>query len=152
MSTKSCYTCGYRTLNPQQCPLINYQYAEDRNISCPYYTKELIYCSKCGNIMPKEGATFNQTDDNTWKPICHNCISLFGHCGGCSKSTVCDFETNPSPIPKAVQKQVQQGGMITIIQQRNPSRIDITCRVNCPCFSEEFGCLRDNNTCSNYEE
>ena len=149
MPTKSCFTCAYRTLNPQQCPLIGYQYADDRNQVCPYHTTELPKCDICGQIDPNSVLT--QKSDRTWIRICKKCESLSGTCGGCSKSSTCDFETNPSPIPKAVEKRFQQGNQIMITQIKNPLRIDATCRINCPCFSEEFGCCREYNTCSNFD-
>ena len=149
MPTKSCFTCAYRTLNPQQCPLIGYQYADDRNQVCPYHTTELPKCDICGQIDPNSVLT--QKSDGSWIRICQNCQSKSGTCGGCSKSSTCDFETNPSPIPKAVQKRIQQGNQIMVTTIKNPSRIDVTCRINCPCFSEENGCCREYNTCSNFE-
>lgn len=149
MPTKSCFTCAFRTLNPQQCPLIGYNYADDRNQVCPYHTTELPKCDICGQIVPD--SMFTQKSDGSWIRICKNCQSKSGTCGGCSKSSTCDFETNPSPIPKAVQKTIQQGNQIMIIQIKNPSRIDVTCRKNCPCFSEEFGCCREYNTCNNFD-
>ena len=149
MPTKSCFNCAYRTLNPQQCPLIGYQYADDRNQVCPYHTTELSKCDICGQIVPD--SMFTQKSDGSWIRICKNCQSKSGTCGGCSKSSTCDFETNPSPIPKAVQKRFQQGNQIMVTTIKNPSRIDVTCRVNCPCFSEENGCCREYNTCGNFE-
>ena len=149
MPTKSCFTCAYRTLNPQQCPLIGYNYADDRNQVCPYHTTELPKCDICGQIVPD--SMFTQKSDGSWIRICKNCLSKSGTCGGCSKNATCDFETNPSPIPKAVEKRFQQGNQIMITQIKNPSRIDVTCRINCPCFSEEFGCCREYNTCSNFD-
>ena len=149
MPTKSCFTCAFRTLNPQQCPLIGYNYAEDRNQVCPYHATELPKCNICGDITPNSVLT--QKSDGSWIRICKKCESLSGTCGGCSKSSTCDFETNPSPIPKAVEKRFQQGNQIMITQIKNPSRIDVTCRINCPCFSEENGCCREYNTCGNFD-
>ena len=150
MPTKSCFTCGYRTLNPQQWPLIGYSYTEDRNQVCPYWIDEIVYCARCGKVIPTKHYPLTHYSDGTWKPTCENCLKLSGTCGGCSKSSTCDFETNPSPIPKAVEKRFQQGPMTQIVQIRNPDRIDISCRKNCECFSEEFGCLRENGTCGKY--
>ena len=149
MPTKSCFTCAYRTLNPQQCPLIGYQYADDRNQVCPYYTTELPKCDICGQIDPNSVLT--KKSDGSWIRLCKNCQNKSGTCGGCSKSSTCDFETNPSPIPKAVEKRFQQGNQIMITQIKNPLRIDATCRINCPCFSEENGCCREYNTCNNFD-
>lgn len=149
MPTKSCLTCGYRSLNLQQCPLIGYQYTE--NAVCPYWIDEVVTCAVCGQIIPKKNYYLTHFKDSTWKPTCDNCLKLSGTCGGCSKSSTCDFETNPSPIPKTVQKQIRQGNQILVTTVKNPSRIEMTCEKNCGCFSQEFGCLRENGTCEKYE-
>ena len=138
MPTKSCFTCGYRTLNPQECPLIGYNYTDDRNQVCPYWVAEIPKCDICGMIDPNSG--FLQKSDGSLIRWCKNCQSKSGTCGMCSKSSTCDFETNPSPIPKAVQKRIQQGNHIMVTTIKNPARIDVTCRINCSCFSEENGC------------
>lgn len=152
MPNKSCLTCGYRSLNPQQCPLIGYQYTEnDTDAVCPYWVAEIVTCFICGNIIPKKNYCLTQSKDGSWNPICDNCLKLSGTCGGCSKSTTCDFETNPSPLPKAVQKQVRQGNQILVTTVKNEDRIRETCEKNCDCFSKEFGCLRENGTCGDYE-
>lgn len=149
MPTKSCLTCGYRSLNATKCPLIGYSYTSDRNQVCPYYTHELPTCGLCGRVDPQ--VSFVQKSDGTFIYWCGDCKSKSGTCGLCSKSSECCYETDPSPLPKAVLKSFKQGNMITQVQIKNPDRIDITCRVNCQCFSEEFGCLRENGTCGNYE-
>ena len=152
MPTKSCLTCAYRTLNPQQCPLIGYNYADDRNQVCPYHTTEIIYCARCGNIIPTIHYPLTHYSDGTWKPTCENCLKLSGTCGGCSKSSTCDFETNPSPIPKAVEKRFQQGNQIIVTTVKNDERINETCAKNCECFDHETRtCCREYNCCRNYE-
>ena len=150
MPTKSCLNCAFRTLNPQQCPIIGHRYTEDRNQVCPYWVNELPKCEVCGSIDPNYVLFLNK-DETAYIPVCSNCSKLSGTCGECLKSATCDFETNPSPIPKAVQKRIQQGNQIVMAQIKNPSRIDATCRINCPCFSEENGCCREYNCCNNFE-
>ena len=151
MPTKSCLTCGYRSLNPQQCPLISYQYREnDTNAVCPYWVAEVPICGICGQVDPQ--AILTQKPDTSWIRLCRNCASKSGTCGGCSKSTTCDFETNPSPIPKAVQKRIQQGNQIMITTVKNEERVKVTCAKNCKCFCQESQeCFRENGTCGNYE-
>ena len=148
MPTKSCLNCAFRTLNPQQCPIIGHRYTEDRNQVCPYWVNELPKCEVCGKIVPD--SMFTQKSDGSWIRICKNCQSKSGTCGGCSKSSICDFETNPSPIPKAIQKRIQQGNQIMVMTVRNEERIRETCQKNCECFSEAVGCLRENGTCGKY--
>ena len=153
MPTKSCFTCGYRTLNPQQCPLIGYSYAEDHNRVCPFWTDELNYCAICGTIIPGPHYILTQFSDGNYKPICENCLKRSGTCGGCSKNATCDFETNPSPIPKAVEKRIPQGNQIMIITVKNDARVAETCAKNCDCLDHESQtCNRENETCGNYEE
>ena len=153
MPIKSCFNCGYRPLDITKCPLIGYVYPQSANSNpvCPYHTGQLTTCGNCGQIIPKTHYALIHSNDGNWKPICDKCLSLSGHCGGCSKSTTCDFETNPSPIPKAVQKQVRHGNQILMTTVKNEERIRETCKKNCGCFSKEFGCLRENGTCGNYE-
>lgn len=149
MPTKSCFTCAYRTLNPQQCPLIGHQYTDDRNQVCPYHATELPKCDICGDITPNNVLT--QKSDKSWIRICKKCESLSGTCGGCSKSSTCDFETNPSPIPKAVEKRIQQGNQIMVMTVKNDKRINETCAKNCECFDHETRiCCREYNCCKNY--
>lgn len=151
MPTKSCLNCGYRTFNPQQCPLINYQYTEDRNTVCPYWVAELVTCAICGNVIPKKNYTLTQFKDGSWKPTCDNCLNKSGTCATCSKSSTCDFETNPSPLPKVIQKQIRQGNQILVTTVRNPSRIEITCKKNCDCWDEENQqCSKEYSCCSKY--
>ena len=153
MPTKSCSTCAYRTLNPQQCPLIGYNYAEGEKQSCPYHTTEIVYCARCGNIIPKRNYMLTHYSDGTWKPTCESCLKLSGTCGGCSKSSTCDFETNPSPIPKAVQKSFQQGNQIIVTTVKNDERVNETCAKNCECFDHETRtCCREYNCCKNYKD
>ena len=84
--------------------------------------------------------------------LCHRCYSLLNTCNACINGAKCDFETNPSPLPKQVQQTVRQGNMTMQTVVRNPARTDITCKAGCPCFSEEFGCLKENGVCANYKE
>ena len=153
MNDKSCFNCGYRQLDNTKCPLIGYAYPNDETAApvCPYWTSEITYCGVCGQIIAGPGLMLYEAADGTFQNICERCKKASGTCAMCTKSNLCDFETNPSPIPKAVQKQVQQGPVTTITTIRNPSRIDITCRVNCPCWDENFGCLKENGTCGKYE-
>lgn len=149
MPTKHCGNCGFHNLDPQQCQLIGYQYAADRKLSCPYWTDELPICDTCGKVSLDYA--FSQSPSGEYKRVCKECLSLSGTCRSCVKSAECDYENNPSTLPKAVEKRYQRGNQIIVVQEKNPLRIDISCRVNCECFSEEFGCLRENGTCGKYE-
>ena len=150
MSRKSCINCGYHSLDALQCPLIGYQYTQEHDTVCPYWVPEVPKCDLCGQIDPNSVLT--QSSDESWKRLCRNCIDKFGGCGGCKKSTECDFETNPSPLPKAVEKRFQQGNQIMVVTVKNPDRIEISCKKNCGCWDENFGCLKENGCCGKYED
>ena len=153
MTGKSCFNCGYRQLDTTKCPLIGYSYPNDETAApvCPYWVDELNTCGVCGQIIAGQALRIFESADGTFKLLCDRCKNASGTCLACVKNADCDFETNPSPIPKAVEKRFQQGPMIRVEQVPNPERIDSTCRINCECFSEEFGCLRQNGTCGKYE-
>lgn len=109
---------------------------------------ENILCDFCG----QSATIIDANDEEHTVFFCDRCFSVTKTCGACIKSTQCDFETNPSPLPKQVQKTVRQGNMVMQTVIKNEERIRETCRKNCACFHEDFGCLRENGTCSNYEE
>lgn len=69
----------------------------------------------------------------------------------CEFAKTCDFETNPSTMPKIVQKVIQQGNMQMATQVRNPEREKITCAAGCKCYNETYGCSRQDNLCINYD-
>ena len=93
------------------------------------------------------------TEDGTFiKYLCGRCLKIPAQCGLCEKAQICPFETDSSPLPKVVMKTIQQGNMMLQTQIKNPERIEITCKTQCPCFSEEFGCLKENGICGDYAE
>jgi hypothetical protein len=61
----------------------------------------------------------------------------------------CEFETNPSPIPKQIQKTVRQGNVQMQTVMDNPERIEAFCH-KCPCWCD--ACGRYDGTCGNYNE
>lgn len=111
---------------------------------------KIFTCALCGNQAYKLPVVLM----NGEKPpllICERCNSLSGTCVRCASARTCPFETDPSPIPKTIQKQFRNGPMISVTEVKNPARIDITCKTSCPCFSEDFGCMKEYNTCGKYE-
>lgn len=111
---------------------------------------KIFTCALCGNQAYKLPMVLM----NGEKPpllICERCNSLSGTCVRCVSARTCPFETDPSPIPKTIQKQFWNGPMISVAEVKNPARIDITCKTSCPCFSEDFGCMKEYNTCGKYE-
>ena len=150
MPSKSCYNCGYRALNPQECPVLGIPYGPT---ACPFHTKELTYCAICNQVIPGRNVTFTQAPDSSWKAVCEKCLPVIGTCRTCSKGSTCDFETNPSPIPKAVEKRFQQGNQIIVTTVKNDERINETCAKNCECFDHETRtCRKENSYCEKYKE
>ena len=39
--------------------------------------------------------------------------------------------------------------MVSVIEEKNPERIAITCKVNCECFDPENKCLKKSGVCDN---
>lgn len=107
-------------------------------------------CFICGS---PDGETPVYTADGTYlKSLCKNCSKIPAQCGLCVKGQECSFQTDPSPLSKVIVETVQKGNMTMQRQVKNPSRIEITCKQHCSCFSEEYGCLKENGICSNYLE
>ena len=91
--------------------------------------------------------TFFVRDGKNWHSFCGECVKQLNTCSFCKKVNVCDFETNPSSLPKMVQQQIRQGNMISVMTVRNPERIRQTCEKGCDCFSTKFGCMREFYYC-----
>lgn len=74
--------------------------------------------------------------------VCREHVAYVGRCHTCAKIRNCDFETNPSPLPKVIQSTTQTPqGMIISQTVKNPERIKLTCH-NCSCWTGEE-CARD---------
>lgn len=108
-------------------------------------------CNYCGRENPQ--LIFTVFNDNAPTAMCPNCAQVIGTCGLCTNSVKCEFESNPSPLPKMVMKTVQQGNMIMQTTIPNPDRIKALCP-SCACYSEDpFICCRHvAGTCKNYTE
>jgi hypothetical protein len=86
-------------------------------------------------------------DGDLWHILCPSCADQLNSCGFCKNGGKCDFETNPSSLPKFVQKQIRQGNMISVTTVKNPERIRQTCQNGCPCYDSEFECMREFYYC-----
>lgn len=118
---------------------------------------ETLTCQMCGRPCFKDAIiSAKEVEGPNTLPfyyiMCRTCHSQCGTCAMCINRSDCLFETDPSPLPKQVQKTIRQGNMVmqTIVQ--NPDRIRETCQKSCKCWSDEFGCLKQSGTCGNYEE
>ena len=103
-------------------------------------------CDYCGNPVS------TIVDSETLCCMCAGCAQYLYTCALCSHSRVCDFATNPSPLPKQVSHTIQQGNTIIQTAIPNPERVAISCANGCICFDPNFGCLRQNLWCDNYKE
>ena len=104
----------------------------------------VVQCETCGR--PTELQVLCP-DDDMWHILCPSCASQLNSCAFCKKVNTCSFETDPSPLPKMIQKQFRQGPMITVTEVMNPERIRQTCEKGCDCFSADFGCMRQFHYC-----
>lgn len=146
---KTCGRCGFQSSDGEHCGLTGIP-VDPKTDGCTKGQTSPIQCDICNKfifgiktLIPKE--------DGSIGIVCGNCANHLTSCRTCSKSVFCDFETNPSKIPKMIQKRIQQGSMISVSTVKNPDRIEVTCKKNCECFSENFGCLRENNCCEKYD-
>ncbi len=95
------------------------------------------FCKMCGSPLVGANLVYDVELDSFY---CTRCFPYIRTCHNCATGNLCDFETNPSPIPKQVQVTRQVGGAIMSQTTVNPERIKITCANGCPCFSADFGC------------
>lgn len=153
MPNKSCASCGFAALGQPVCPVIGAPIDPAANTVCPYYTKEITYCAFCNQPIVKTKYIIDSSKQQKFLTICEHCSNLVGTCRTCAKSQSCDFETNPSPLPKAVEKRFQQGNQIIVTTVKNDERVKETCAQNCECFCQEAQmCLREIGGCDKYEE
>lgn len=104
----------------------------------------IMQCETCGRPTEQQ---FLCPDGDMWHILCPSCASQLNSCAFCKKSDACLFETDPSPLPKMIQKQYRQGNMVSVTTEMNPERIRQTCEKGCDCFSTDFGCMRQFHYC-----
>ena len=108
-------------------------------------------CVLCGaGVLRRDSIIYNE--DNLYV-VCGKCSEKIGTCATCICIKECAFETDPSPIPQVVQKQIRQGPMVQIVQVMNPDRIAITCKMGCECWDAETEtCFKQTcGTCGKYK-
>lgn len=105
-------------------------------------------CDYCGYpkgevIVPSNG---------TYYLACARCYASFYTCQACVHEANCDFETNPSPIPKIIPQEIRQGNCIVQMPIKNPERVKLTC-FKCKCFNHDtLLCNREVFYCNEYCE
>lgn len=107
-----------------------------------------IQCETCGRQTDQQVLC---PDGDNWHILCPNCASQLNTCSFCKNVQTCVFETDPSPIPKMIQRRIQQGPMVTVTTVKNPERIRQICMNGCPCYDSEFDCMRQFNYCERME-
>lgn len=143
-----CGQCALWQPDTQICRLS--KQARTSENSCPEGTTLMYKCDLCGREVLPRYAIIDIGLDHKTHIICSICNENYYNCITCAQSSMCDFESNPIDLPKQISKEMktEQGYFVTSI--RNPSRIEKTCKVNCDCFDEENGCLRQINYCKNH--
>ena len=144
---RKCGQCALPSLKNGICPVFN-QVPNLTHAACPMFEREIIRCGVCNSaIIPSESAIIM---DNSTTYICDNCRLALSSCVGCKNGQSCAFENDPSPTPKYIQRQFQQGNQIIITTVKNETRVIECCEGKCPCFdSEGKYCRRENNWCKN---
>lgn len=147
---QKCSDCAVWAYNNHICPVFQKEMDKDQS-GCPqfFYKNKMRACDFCHRTLPVESVIYIDKDHTFY--LCSQCVDLIGTCNTCGNAESCDFETNPSTLPKHITKVIQQGGMRGQIQERNPERIKITCAANCKCWLPGIGCCKQVKTCGNWE-
>lgn len=147
---RRCGDCGIWKANREVCPYFQ-EHMDKDELGCPKFQSELNTCQICGRPYLGKAVINYDTHSSATYVVCPSCDANMYTCGTCKMVTVCDFETNPVPLEKYVQQEIRQGNMVAVTTVKNPERIRETCQKNCKCFSQEFGCMKTNNECGNWE-
>jgi hypothetical protein len=143
-----CGDCAYLRLGGGICVLENEQIPATE-IACRKFRKNIDPCDLCGRYS--KTPLIRDITDEPILSVCDECLSKYNTCITCKETTHCEFDTNPSPTPKFVRREIRNGNMITVTQIRNPDRIRELCQGKCSCFDEKVGCLRENKSCGKWE-
>lgn len=146
---QTCNNCALR--NQNVCTRTNLPIKNPAEDFCSNFTTHFEICWNCGGIISKDKVIYDPCKNAS---ICPICFSTYGTCAMCKKNTRenCAFLMDKT-LPKRVQKQIQQGPMISVTVVKNPELIEKTCKKGCCCWSETNGCLKETSeTCMNYEE
>lgn len=143
-----CGSCALRSQDGSRCGLTGLEVDPNYDF-CSKHQTSPQKCYFCGKFLI--GPHFIDNDDSGVHIFCEECRKNFNTCNRCLSGRTCDFETNPSKLPKLVQQQVRQGNMVAMTTVRNPERVRITCESGCKCYDSSFGgCCRDYGTCKNF--
>ena len=143
---KICANCALYVKDQKGC--IRNQRHEEETFSCADWTDHLDNCEICKRPTLTKDLCVGIYQKGAHY-VCRDCAHKYGTCALCVNAD-CEFETNSDPMPKIVQKRIQQGNMIQIAQVRNEERVKKFCH-SCSCWNKEGYCNREFNCCGNYK-
>ena len=147
MWQRTCKECAY--FDDMRCK-ISGQPAISHNVACASFSSQRYECDICHRQIHHTEVIY---DSKSNKIICSDCGNRLSTCDNCHNGNICVFETDPSPLPKQIQKQIRQGNMIGQTIIKNPDRILITCKKDCPCWNTETeSCNKQLRYCANIQE
>lgn len=147
MWQRTCKECAY--FDDMRCK-ISGRPAISHNVACASFSSQRYECDICHRQIHHTEVIY---DSKSNKIICSDCSNRLSSCDNCNNGHLCLFETDPSPLPKQIQKQIRQGNMFGQTIIKNPDRIDITCKKNCPCWNTETeSCNKQLRYCANIQE
>lgn len=147
MWQRTCKECAY--FDDMRCK-ISGQPAISHNVACASFSSQRYECDICHRQIHHTEVIY---DSKSNKIVCSDCGNRLSTCDNCHNGNICFFETDPSPLPKQIQKQIRQGNMIGQTIIKNPDRILITCKKGCPCWDAETeSCNKQLRYCANIQE
>ena len=150
---KKCKTCGFLDPARNICPIMRLQVDPTADFCSKHIElQECGTCPICGKPIYNTNLLLDLQEDGSVRSLHLTCGQSLNTCATCKHASVCEFETNPDPMPKMVNQTTRQGNMVLQTTVKNPSRIEKFC-FKCQCFDKEIGCLKENNCCKgNWEE
>lgn len=147
MWQRTCKECAY--FDDMRCK-ISGQPAISHNVACASFSSQRYECDICHRQIHHTEVIY---DSKSNKIVCSDCCNRLSTCDNCHNGNICLFETDSSPLPKQIQKQIRQGNMIGQTIIKNPDRILITCKKGCPCWDAETeSCNKQLRYCANIQE
>ena len=142
-----CAKCGHYQMG--QC-LLTGETPNDTAL-CYNYTESPYICELCGKHLTNELVNYVFGNQTLHHLVCINCLQKMYSCETCECGNTCKFEQDHTvPEPTYVMQQIRQGPAVIQQQVKNPKRINLTCRVNCPCFINEQ-CCKEIGSCDKYQ-
>lgn len=147
MWQRTCKECAY--FDDMRCK-ISGQPAISHNVACASFSSQHYECDICHRQIHHTEVIY---DSKSNKIVCSDCCNRLSTCDNCHNGNICLFETDPSPLPKQIQKQIRQGNMFGQTIIKNPERVRETCQKGCPCWDTETeSCNKQLRYCANIQE